>query len=102
MPTHEEAPGFLRGYDDLPRRERSRFREALQKFKEDLVNMESDPSLWFRPSLGVKKVKGLHDVFEMSWDRRGDGRATFSFGEERQRGKRHVVWHAIGGHEILP
>jgi hypothetical protein len=36
---------------------------------------------------------------EMTWD--NDGRATFSYGEERIAGQAHVIWRRIGTHAIF-
>jgi hypothetical protein len=38
-------------------------------------------------------------VFEMTWD--NDGRATFSYGEERIAGQTHVIWRRIGTQAIF-
>jgi len=35
----------------------------------------------------------------MTWD--NDGRATFSYGEERVPGEPHVIWRRIGTHAIF-
>ena len=43
------------------------------------------PDRPFRPGLRVKGVTAHPDVFEMTWD--NDGRATFSYGEERVPGQ---------------
>ncbi|MDX6646123.1 MAG: hypothetical protein QOK40_1850 [Miltoncostaeaceae bacterium] len=37
---------------------------------------------------------------QMTWA--PDGRAIFRYGSEVHPGVPHVVWVAIGGHEILP
>jgi len=38
-------------------------------------------------------------VFETTWD--NDGRATFSYGEERIPGQAHVIWRRVGTHAIF-
>jgi hypothetical protein len=38
-------------------------------------------------------------VFEMTRD--NDGRATFSYGDERIAGQAHVIWRRIGTHAIF-
>ena len=31
-----------------------------------------------------------------------DGRALFSMGHPVAEGKRHIIWHRVGSHSILP
>lgn len=100
MPTYEAMPAFKRGHKKLTNSELSLFEKKLDQFISDLADMETGRLTWFRPGLRVTKVEGASGLFEMSWD--GDGRATFTFGPEQVTGKRHIVWHDIGGHEILP
>ena len=57
------------------------------------------PDRPFRPGLRVKGVAAHPGVFEMTWD--NDGRATFSYGEERVPGQPHVIWRRIGTHAVL-
>ena len=59
----------------------------------------SEPDRPFRPGLRVKGVTDRPGVFEMTWD--SDGRATFSYGEERVAGQTHVIWRRIGTHAIF-
>ncbi len=61
--------------------------------------MEAGRRSSFRPGFRVKGVKGAPGVFEMTWA--PDGRATFSWGEERIAGQRHVIWRRCGTHDIL-
>lgn len=100
MPTHHEMPGFSRAHKGLSEKQKDYFKTALEKFVSDLRDMECGVAKWFRDSLRVKRVKGAADLWEMTWN--SNGRATFKFGEEQVTGKKHVVWHQIGGHEILP
>ncbi|MEU2179837.1 hypothetical protein [Streptomyces thermolilacinus] len=44
-------------------------------------------------------MRRAHGVFELTWD--GNGRATWSYGEEIVRGERHIIWRRIGTHDIL-
>ncbi len=44
----------------------------------------------------MKTVQGVDGVWEMTWA--PDGRATFSYGDERRRGHQHVIWRRIGNH----
>ena len=39
-------------------------------------------------------------MYEMTWA--PDGRAVFSYGETIKDGETHIVWHAVGGHDVLP
>ena len=57
------------------------------------------PDRPFRPGLRIKGVTARPGVFEMTWD--SDGRATFSYGEERVAGQTHVIWRRIGTHAIF-
>ncbi len=61
--------------------------------------MEVGRTQWLRPGL-VRKLHGSAGLYEFRWA--PDGRATFSWGDERETGLLHVVWHDCGGHEILP
>ena len=49
--------------------------------------------------LRMKKMQGREDVWEMTWA--PDGRATFHFGNPVAEGEPHIVWVAIGTHDIL-
>jgi hypothetical protein len=57
------------------------------------------PDRPFRPGPRVKGVAAHPGVFEMTWD--NDGRATFSYGDERVPGRPHVIWRRIGTHAIF-
>lgn len=100
MPTHDETSAFIRDYENLTQQQRDRFDGKRQEFIEDLLTMERDPRKGFRAALRVKKVQGASGVFEMTWA--PDGRAMFSMGSPVVQGKRHIVWHRVGGHSILP
>jgi hypothetical protein len=52
-----------------------------------------------RSVLHAPGVRRAHGVFELTWD--GNGRATWSYGEETVRGVPHVIWRRIGTHDIL-
>jgi hypothetical protein len=47
----------------------------------------------------VKKVKATPGVFELTWA--PDGRATWSYGDEKVPGEPHIVWRRIGSHDIF-
>lgn len=66
---------------------------------EDLREMEAGDATWFRDGL-VSKLRGTEGLFEFRWAE--DGRATFSFGSQRQPGLLHIRWHRCGTHGILP
>jgi hypothetical protein len=53
----------------------------------------------FRPGLRVKAVRGARGVYEMTWA--PDGRATFSYGDERRPGEAPIIWRRVGGHDIF-
>jgi hypothetical protein len=38
-------------------------------------------------------------MLELTWA--PDGRAVFSYGASIRAGERHIVWHAVGTHEVL-
>lgn len=94
MPTYDSTPTFKRAFKRLSAEEQAAFKQAVRKCVEDL-DRDGRP----RPGLRVKKVQGAPGVFEMTWA--PDGRATFEYGPERRAGHRHIIWRAIGGHEIL-
>ena len=100
MPTHDETRAFIRDYGSLTRQQQDRFDSRREEFIEDLLAMENDPRERFRSSLHVKKVQGQSGLFEMA--RAPDGRAIFSMGSPVIKGKRHIVWHRVGDHSILP
>lgn len=94
MPTYEALPRFTTDLDRLTPEQRRRFRRTVAAFVEGLRAGGR-----FRAGLRVKGVRRAYGVFELTWD--GNGRATWSYGEEVVRGKRHIIWHRIGGHDIL-
>ena len=96
MPTFETLPRFERDWKKLTAEQRASFRKAVtEAFVPDLASPESP----FRAGLRVKGVAAHPGVFEMTWD--SDGRATFSYGEERIPGQPHVIWRRIGTHAIF-
>ena len=100
MPTHSQKAAFMRAYMRLPHTQRMQFKMALQEFVSALLDMESGRANTFPLKLRIKKVKGVEGCWEMTWAQ--NGRAVFSWGQEQQPGKRHVVWLDIGDHDILP
>jgi hypothetical protein len=87
---------FERDWRKLSSQHRDAFRKVIQEaFVPDL----DTPDRPFRPGLRVKGVTAHPGVFEMTWA--PEGRATFSYGEERVPGKAHVIWRRIGSHAIF-
>ena len=96
MPTFETLPRFERDWKHLTAQQQATFRKVItDAFVPDLAA----PDRPFRPGLRVKGVTAHPGVFEMTWD--NDGRATFSYGEERITGQPHVIWRRIGTHAIF-
>ena len=90
MATFETLPHFEADWKKLTREQQATFRTVvLQAFEPDL----EVPDRPFRPDLRVRPLAGHPGLFEMTWDR--DGRATFSYGAEREPGQPHVVWQQI-------
>ena len=69
-------------------------KRAVKKFREDLTNGRR-----FRRGLRVKGITTRPGVFEMTWA--DNGRAAFSYGDPIHEGEAHIIWHAVGGHEIF-
>ena len=91
MPTFQALPRFGRDWKNLTRQQQAMFRKVvLEAIVPDLMA----PDRPFRPGLRVKRVAAHPRVFEMTWD--NDGRATFSYGDERIPGQPHVIWRRIG------
>lgn len=96
MPTFETLPRFERDWRNLSAQQRAIFRKVIiEAFVPDLAASDRP----FRPGLRVKGVAAHSGVVEMTWD--NDGRATFSYGEERTPGQPHVIWRRIGTHAIF-
>jgi hypothetical protein len=95
LPTYERSPQFIRDYEALNKEERAAFRRAVDKFIQDLK-----AGTGFRKGLRVKRIQAWEGMFELTWA--DDGRAVFSYGSSRREGEPHVIWHALGTHDILP
>ena len=90
MPTFETLPHFEASWKRLTREQQAAFRTVvLEAFEPDLMT----PDRPFRPGLRVRSVAGHPGLFEMTWNH--DGRATFSYGTEREPGLPHVVWQEV-------
>ena len=96
MPTFETLPRFERDWKNLTRQQQATFRKVITEYFVPDLAAQDRP---FRPGLRVKGVTARPGVFEMTWD--NDGRATFSYGEERIAGQAHVIWRRIGTHAIF-
>jgi hypothetical protein len=94
LPTFERSRQFVDDYSNLSADQRRAFRGAVQKFVADLRRGRG-----FRPGLRVKGIKGSPGMFEMTWA--PDGRAVFSYGASLREGEPHIVWHAVGTHDVL-
>lgn len=94
MPTWETSPEFQRLHGRLSPEEKKRYKAAVDKFVADLKRGEG-----FRNGLRVKGLQRADGMFEMTWA--PDGRAVFTYGDSRRDGEPHVIWLAVGGHEIL-
>ncbi len=99
MPTYDRESRFLRDWARLSKDQRGLLLTARDEFVDDLRDMEAGRRSSFRRGLRVKGAKGAPGIFEMTWA--ADGRATFSWGEEKLPGHRHIIWRRCGGHEIL-
>jgi hypothetical protein len=94
VPTFETSPRFRADLAQLTPAQRRRFKNVvISTFVADLR------SGTFRPGLRVKGVRSSPGVFELTWA--PGGRATWTYGPERIRGSRHIVWRRVGTHDIL-
>lgn len=94
LPTSERSPEFIKLYRRLTGDQKALFRAAVAKFIADLRRGKG-----FRKGLRVKRIKGAPGMFELTWL---DGRAVFSYGNPVNEGEPHIVWHAVGTHDVLP
>jgi hypothetical protein len=96
LPTFETLSRFERDWEKLTAQQQATFRRVVtEAFVPDLAA----PDRPFRRGLHVKGVTAHPDVFEMTSD--NDGRATFSYGDERISGQAHVIWRRLGTHAIF-
>lgn len=94
MPTYERSPQFVGDYAALSSEQRRAFGVAVEKFVADLRRSQG-----FRPGLRVKGIQGSTGMYELTWAR--DGRAVFSYGPSIREGEPHIIWHAVGTHDVL-
>lgn len=93
MPIFEAVDRFREQFDRLTPQERKAFLAAVAKLVHDLKVGD------IRQGLRVKGYQRVPGWLEMTWAK--DGRALFEYGESLRPGDRHVIWHRVGGHEIL-
>lgn len=97
MPTFERSDTFIEDFRALDKAEQQRVFDALLKFRDDLLTMETDPTARMRAGLGVQPFHGGDPGdMEIRWSRHG--RAIFRYGAPRQEGKQHVEWLRVGQH----
>lgn len=100
MPTWSEAYTFRADLERLTREQRELFVAGVKKLVADLREIEEGRQANFRSGLRVKRYQGGQPgVMEMTWA--DDGRALWTFGDEQEPGKRHVIWLRVGTHEIF-
>lgn len=93
MPTYARTASFKHDHASLTPDQKAAFRQAVDKFIEDLTAGK------FRKSLRIKGVKGARNIYEMTWA--DDGRATFQYGSPQIEGEKHVIWRRVGTHDIF-
>jgi hypothetical protein len=94
LPTYERSPQFVADHTNLSAEQRHALRIAVEKFVVDQRRGRG-----FRPGLRVKGVRGSPGLFELTWA--PDGRAVFSYGASIREDEPHIVWHAVGTHDVL-
>jgi hypothetical protein len=94
VPAWEADPAFFRQFDRLTTAQKKAFRRAYGHMVEDLKRGQG-----FRSGLRIKGVRQVPGLFEMTWA--PDGRATFGNRPEVRPGEAHIVWIAVGSHDIL-
>lgn len=92
MARHERTRRFERDWQALTNEQRQRFRQAFQRFGEDLLKGR------FRAGLRVKRVAGTDAILEMTWA--PDGRATFEYGASEEK-EPYLIWRRVGTHEVF-
>jgi transposase len=93
MPMYERSPEFMHDLERLTPEQRLQFEAAVREMVEDLKARRP-----FRASLGIKRFHKRPHACEMSWA--GDGRALFEYGTSPHQGDVHIIWLAVGTHDI--
>ncbi|SRR5579883_1942393 len=96
MPTHEEEPAFKAAYERLTKEERDAFRKARREFVRSWKEKRSFPRE-FPAHLGIK-CNQRKKLWEFRFG--PDNRALFDLGKEVTPGEPHIIWYAIGSHDI--
>ncbi len=97
MPTYDQTDQFRRDLKKLSDPERLLFKDAVEKFVEDLRTL---PRGQFRGGLRVKPMQDADGVFEMTWESENE-RATFQYGDELTQDDPHIIWRRVGGHAVF-
>ncbi len=95
MPKIDLLPRARRDLGRLAHKERARFFDRL----EDLISDLSSPHRQVRNGLRFKPMKGMSDIYEMTW--MSNRRATLEFGDEYRVGDPHLVIRRVGTHDVL-
>lgn len=75
-------------------------RDAFKHARDELTEaLDSGGPAAIPGKLRIKGVQGHPGVFEMTYS--GDGRATFSYGDQIKPGKAHIIWRRVGTHDIF-
>lgn len=93
MPTYARTASFKHDHALLTPDQKAAFRQAVDRFIEDLTAGK------FRKGLRIKGIKGARNIYEMTWA--DDGRATFQYGSPQIEGEKHVIWRRVGTHDIF-
>jgi hypothetical protein len=93
VPTWGETDQFVKNFMALTPEQRSKVGVARRHFVEDLTAGRP-----FRRGLRVQSYQRMEGVYEMAWA--DDGRALWRYGDEVRPGEPHVIWLAIGTHDI--
>lgn len=97
MPTHDETAAFLRVWGKMDGNARAAFLNAMSLLVEWLRQPDNPPPRTLRlHPVGHHPVYGT--VWSMTWA--PDGRGLFVYGAELRPGDPHVIWTAIGGHNV--
>lgn len=95
MPTYFRTDRFIKDLEGLSEDAKQNFREAVQKFVEDL---KRDGIM--RTSLGIRAIRSRPGSGIMEFHFEGDGRATFQYGTSKIEGEAHVIWRRVGTHAV--
>jgi hypothetical protein len=97
VPTYDAVAAFLRDWQRMDGESRARFMSVVMEFVKAL---RVRPPV-FPPRLRVHKVGDdptLGPIWSLSWGY--DSRALFVYGAEVRPGDPHVIWIAIGTHDV--